>query len=745
MVMSKVTDIKQFSQKRDAPKRSTPSALDECRETATARLVESLGVCLNLAVEKLHDLADKAPGLDMYHLHLDALQLVRDHADEIQQTFRKAFAEEFKQRCRRTPRQESANEIQFALVEPDDLEERLAAQALATGISNACAEELFGLGQRMGLLIDHPDLIQADNPLGPEAIGNALMSALNSADRQAIGIKIRLLAASLLNRSLPERVKEVYQGLNRQLVRRGVLPTLRIGMQRSRHEERSEPMASAPGSSPEADLFATLKQLMSSGRQAGGGAGQAWPAGTPVEAYPSVAAYPGPGGMPVFQTLNGLQHGQANADSGLDPSVLNSGRINFLHDIQHSPLGSQLGPLDVMTLDIVALLFDFILDEPRIPDAMKALIGRLQIPVLKVAMLDKDFFSHKNHPARMLLDALAAAAFGWDASEGHDGGLYMKIGSLVQSILDGYDNDAGIFDTALADLRTFLAEEQETALLHVDLSARVIHSREQNDLARQAAHDEIESRLAGTQTPEVIHAWLQTCWEPWLAALHLEAGVDSPAWAAALSNLDDLVWSVQPKLDSVDRRRFLETLPGLLKRLDADLLAMRLSTAEHGHFFADLVTCHADAVKAETHEPTSMESDAPSEAGLTLTPEASQTEEFQAMPETTEPLPEQALLVTPPEQAEPLVGRAELAGMTRGAWIEYRQEDGTPLRAKLFWISPLKGLYLFTNRLGQRAISITADGLERKLRSGEVTLVDDASLVERAVSHMVETLRQQAA
>jgi hypothetical protein len=89
-------------------------------------------------------------------------------------------------------------------------------------------------------------------------------------------------------------------------------------------------------------------------------------------------------------------------------------------------LGSQLGPIDVMTLDIVALLFDFILDDQRIPDALKALIGRLQIPVLKVAMLDKDFFSHKTHPARLLLDALAAAAFGWDASEGHEGGLYLK-------------------------------------------------------------------------------------------------------------------------------------------------------------------------------------------------------------------------------------------------------------------------------------------------------------------------------
>jgi hypothetical protein len=743
MLCAKVTDIKQFSQKRDAPKRAMPTALDECREQAVLSLVEALDTCLKRAVEKLHDLADKAPGLDMYHLHLDALQLVRDHGETIKQAFRKEFIAEFKQRCRRNIRQEPVADIAFSLVEPDDLEERLAAQALATGIGNACAEELFGLDQRVGLLIDEPELMQADNPLGPEAIGNAVVNALKAPERQDSAIKARLLAASLLNHSLPERVKEVYQAINRQLVKRGVLPTLRIGMQRSRHEKPE----SGPGAAPEADIFATLKQLLSIGRQAGNTSapGMPWAGAMPVEAYPAGSAAPVLMDRPIFQTLNHLQHGQANIDAGLDPSVLSSGRINVLHSIQQSALGSQFGPIDVMTLDIVALLFDFILDDQRIPDALKALIGRLQIPVLKVAMLDKDFFSHKTHPARMLLDALAAAAFGWDASEGHEGGLYLKIDSLVQDILDGYDDDVEIFNTALAELRAFLAEEQDTALLRVDLSARAIHDQEQVDLAGQVADDEIQSRLAGTQTPEVIRKHIRNHWLPWLTTLYLSPGSDSAAWTAALANLDDLVWSVQPKLDANDRKRFLESLPGLIKRLDADLLAMGLPRAEHGYFFADLVTCHADAVKAEAHDagPDAPEQEA--EADFTLIASSRQVEEFQAIPESSEPLPEIPLLVTTLETDAPAVRPTGLAGMQRGAWIEYLQDDGAPMRAKLFWISPLKGLYLFTNRLGQRAISITAEGLERKLRSGEVRIVDEIPLVERAVSHMVEKLQHQVA
>ncbi|MBK6742291.1 MAG: DUF1631 family protein [Hydrogenophilales bacterium] len=502
MLCSKVTDIKQFSQNREPPKRAVISALDECRELAAVRLGDTLGECLQLAAGKLLDLADKAPGLDMYHLHLDALDLVREHGEEIKKAFRREFLARFNQRCRRDKPPVQPDDAQLALVEPDDLEERLAAQALATGIGNACAEELFGLGQRLGLLIDDPDMAQADNPLGPEPIGSAVVSALNALERQVVGIKVRLLVVSLLNRSLPDRVKGIYQAINRQLVKRGVLPSLRIGMPRPRHDVRYEQGSSAEGLSQETDLFATLKQLMNVGRQTGSPVtsgmpgGMAWPGVSGGMAgfasnYAPGNVMPGQSGIPVFQTLNTLQRGQAAPNVDLDPTVLSSGRINFLHAIQHSPLASQFGPLDVMTLDIVALLFDFILDDQRIPDAMKALIGRLQIPVLKVAMLDKEFFSHKTHPARMLLDALAEAAFGWDAGEGHEGGLYRKIDSLVQTILDGYDNDAEIFSTALVDLRAFLAEEGDVALRHVDRSAQVIHSQEQEEMARLIAHDEI--------------------------------------------------------------------------------------------------------------------------------------------------------------------------------------------------------------------------------------------------------------
>ena len=92
----------------------------------------------------------------------------------------------------------------------------------------------------------------------------------------------------------------------------------------------------------------------------------------------------------------------------------------MLHALKGTSLTSQMGQMDTVTLDIVAMLFDQIFGDPRIPAAMKALIGRLQIPMLKVAILDKSFFAKKAHPARHMLDTLGELSVG--LGEGFDTG-----------------------------------------------------------------------------------------------------------------------------------------------------------------------------------------------------------------------------------------------------------------------------------------------------------------------------------
>ena len=749
----KVTEISQFARARGKNGGGAHGPLDDCREISVTRLGEALNQCLGLMVGQLVGMADKAADPDLYYLYIDALELARDRAGPVGESFREHYLWRFNREARREGGccADGLN-AELSLLEPDDLEETLAAGTLANAIFNACSEELFGLGKRMGLLINDPDLLKGDNPLGPETIAAAVMEALES---QAPRLKVRLLLVSLLSRHLPERVRDIYRNINARLVERNVLPTIRVGMKRA-EPGHPVPMA-AQGQAVETagDLFSLMQQLMQSHGGIGG-------TGAPVIGMAPIQGPAMPGevavndGVPLLHpgtflhVLDQLQHGSPEglARAGIDAACLNGGRADLLRDLRGGDLAGMMTPLDTMTLDIVAMVFDYIFDDERIPDAIKALIGRLQIPVLKVAMLDKGFFSQKAHPARRLLDGLAEAAVGWDPEEGHEGGLYRRIEQLVDDVQTRFSDDFGVFESALAGLQAYLEDERQAADRQAALSALAVRNREAADLAWQVARDEIETALLGRTVPAPIRAFLTEHWLALLADLHQKVGIGGEAWKGALATMNDLVWSVAAKSDAVARKRLVEMLPGLLKRLDEGVRCLGLAEAERNAFFSNLVKCHAEAVKAglsaidqaaEASVGTDFYGDIPTLAHL---------DEFEPVEPVAELAPEIAemtLRALAWRDNQLPVPDVTLAGLKRGSWIAYRQEDGTEVRAKLSWISPRQGLYLFTNRQGQRAMSINAEGLASKLNAGEVRVLDAAPLMERAVGNLLESLKRNAA
>ena len=120
-----------------------------------------------------------------------------------------------------------------------------------------------------------------------------------------------------------------------------------------------------------------------------------------------------------------------------------------------------VGEIDDDVINLVSMLFEFILDDRTLPDSLKALIGRLQIPLLKVAVLDKTFFSRGSHPARRLLNEIASAAMGWgDQDEAQRDSLYQKIEQIVARLLNDFTDDPAIFSELLADFLAFIGDER---------------------------------------------------------------------------------------------------------------------------------------------------------------------------------------------------------------------------------------------------------------------------------------------
>jgi hypothetical protein len=505
------------------------------------------------------------------------------------------------------------------------------------------------------------------------------------------------------------------------------------------------------------------------------------------------------GNSGLVSALTQIQYQVMSAAAGPDASVVvrdfipgetPAATLNMLRAVKAQRMMKSISPIDVMTIDIVTMLFDYVFDDDAIPDAIKGLIARLQIPVLKVALLDRSFFSMKTHPARRLLDALADPSVCFAGAAYCDNLLYRMIETVVDRVHTEFETDMQIFADVLADLERFLAESESASAEFVEQFARVVNDREKRELARLIAHDETEIRVAHAELPAPVAAMIKGPWARVLERHYLREGGCYAGFVQALETVDGLIWSVMPKTNADERKRLVSMLPRLLKGLQQGLEIAAVETDDRGRFFSTLVDCHAAAVRAGLRgESVSAQlADAqPSSDGGTLfatlideeaareaewknparsgviriqfTDRGFEIEELAApwnsacregrSTETSEPD-----MPAPPSKSGDHHRAAEVlefnitdkpvVELARGTWVEFSHSGDRRIRARLSWISPLNGIYLFTRPGAAEALAVVPDALQIQLRRGNARVIEKLSLVDRAVDKIVNSLSEAA-
>ncbi len=493
----------------------------------------------------------------------------------------------------------------------------------------------------------------------------------------------------------------------------------------------------ATGDFPQIDMGGSAARYIPSGPLAPTPSG--YVPGAPIMATPALG-----------EGLARLQAGETGFDLGggmlVSFSGIPEGKHNVLRDLQESPLGKKANQLESMTIELVAMLFDFIFETKDLPDGIKALLARLQIPVLKAAMLDGAFFAKKSHPSRLLVNALAQAGLGWSPVMGQDDPLYRKIEEIVHGILDGFSDNLAIFDELRAELEAFLADEEKAAEANILSTADEINQKDRQQIALAVGKAEIERRIEAYPIPNFLAAFLRLQWQGTLEHVYLQHGEESEAWGQAVATLEDLVWSVQPKKTNEDRKHLVALLPSLLKRMSAGMQHVPWPPEDRERFMSNLVEAHAAAVKpslaavplptAAVAEQAKVEAEQAKAIGDVAA--AAKAEELAVAMSAAEPAP-------PAPEPEVIDDQfLEIAqSLERGMWIEFEAEDGQLAFAKLAWISPLRGTYLFTNRQGQKALSMTAEELAVRFRDDRARLVEAEPLIDRAFGSMMAQIDDQ--
>jgi hypothetical protein len=563
----------------------------------------------------------------------------------------------------------------------------------------------------------------------------------------AAEMRVKLIIYKLFDRYVLSALEELYQEINTELVRAGVLPQLRHEVVRGEAPSSAGagagPVAgsAAEGAAPEIDpeaalaseLLHTVRALFSTRRQAGAIGGAA------VAGQGSAVSVPTAnellGALSVLQSQ--LASGPMPSEQSVDPASLGREVVQLKEHLL-GQLGalrgerpSQVSAIDEDTIDLVGMLFEFILEDNTLPAGMQVMLSRLQIPYLKAAILDRRLFAHRQHPARRLLDGLAELAKGWSEESDRDHRVHDKIKSIVERLLHEFDDDMSLFERLGAELQAFQEQSRKRAELAEQRVAESARGREKLELARRRAAREILDRIGSQSLPPLIHGVLARAWANHLVLTILRQGEDSPAFAEALRFVNEFIASARPVHTAEDRRTLLRMLPGIERALRRGLANVAFQENDIERLLGQLHTYYRQQLGELAPDTDPEDSVLPIPESIQPILDA----------DSTEPEPE-------PDQAAAAMDSSELNQVEQlkpGTWLEFCPTGDAVTRAKLSWISPMSGRYLFVNRRGLKVGDYAPHELAAALAAGSARVLSSQPLFDRAMGAIVDRLSQAAA
>lgn len=624
---------------------------------------------------------------------------------------------------------ESDERADFSLVSFEEMESKVLTRNLSQALEVNNAEQLVALNTRIGHVLRRTPISVSQNPFRPELFVRAVYQAWVEFDArpESHHLMLRLLRPDTFLQLAP-----MYQELNEALVARGILPDISVAYKVGQH--RLEPHAHDEHSGRDPYLQDKLRTMFApQGENRPGGAYQ------PGTAAPGGGG--GGGGAGGGAAGNGaIDYGTAGAGNGAPETVTIDRRFfDYLNSLQKdlpaapvaadtsrlrqlsqdAPAGG-LTHIDQNTIELLARIFDFVFSDPHIPGEIKALIAQLQIPTLKVALLDKDFFFKESHPARVLIDTLAKSSVQLNAETAADDPLYQMIEGIVERVQQEFDQQIDLFSDVVADLEAFLKEEEKQTEAAISEPVQTALKHEKMRLAREFAEHDVAIRVETGEVAGFVEAFLLEQWIRILTIAHNVKEEKPHALENALKTMDDLIWSLKPKNSAEERKELVSKLPAMLSLLNAWLNAIKWDEPDRVLFFSKLAERHAAIARA----PLECSPRRQLEIAVNIAQRASERRlERHAHDRTEQTLDEWAQRVETLE---------------RGIWVDFAHENGNTTRFKLAWVSPKRTRYIFTNRQGHDAFSISGEELLAKFRSGSASLIVADSVVDRA---LVEALR----
>ncbi|MFA7552670.1 MAG: DUF1631 family protein [Spongiibacteraceae bacterium] len=628
----------------------------------------------------------------------------------------------------------------LTLVPPDDLENELAISVIVSKANSRNSESLWKLNRRLAVLRGGNAVNDETNPFAPAMV----CAALHQATLQlGVSGKPQILIYKQLGKVFVISFAKELDALNALLAEKGILPNLRFSISTKpapskqlenardgsppQTEAQTDPgglvLDSASSIAHQQKLYSAIRNLqLAQSTRTETASGVSFRGistdGTGTDSFSA---------MDYALALTAIQQSRAilsaaNMNRPLDIAKIEERLFSHLAKHSNELARHKMTTDDANTVDLVGMIFRYMLDDPDLHDTVKSLLSHLHTPYLKLALIDNTFLDDYQHSARLLLNNMADLGSKW-VKNSNDRNVLPKIKSTVEHILQSFVEDTSLFDELLDDISRFKEHIEKRSRMVEKRNTESLLGQEKLELSRQQATNAVNQRLEQAHINDKVADLLRKPWADFLAFNLLRHGEESLTWQSALKVVDGVVWSVRPTTVANNRDNF--------QRHQTDLelsVSEGLSTIGYAQDAAkDLLTSLKAAQELAYHNLGMKVHESQNNVELSATSIRQQ--------KTLKPQP----ITLSPEEAK--IANI-LKDIAFGTWFEFDQDQAS-VALKLAWFSRITSHYMFVDQAGVKQTVETQINLIKGICAGRIRIakLSKKTFMERALEAVLERLK----
>ena len=588
------------------------------------RAMQDLGTLLESRLAEL--MAEPAPSREM-NLRRDAWLLYQRQRkawfDGTLKAWQAALTPE-------TSAPKATSETAFELVGTEAVEDGILASRLTLGLIGNVSSEFNDLQLRLKSLQDMRELESTDI-VRPEVLFLAMIERWSGT---GMSRQTWFTVSEVAQKLWSERLLRAYSGCNAFLIKAGVLPTITL-------EDRvKRSPGSAPRSAPPKPTWTGTPRTALGPQQSGasgfgarhdsGYGGAETQTRMSTRGQPAARAHSQAQGVVAqlkrLLVSSGVTGHESAVQSKLSPTL--AAAMARRSELAGAALSAQmaLGESELAGLtrvsnalrhqtkdlkskaatqnekaviEVVALMFQAILQEDRIPSAIRVWIARLQMPVLRVALAEPDFFGTLDHPARQLIDRMGSCAMGFDTSGIKGNALETEVKRVVQVIEQYPETGRRVYQLVYDEFQKFLAQFL-TGKASTQRALSVAQQVEQKETLTIQYTIEMRNILKDMPVSDASREFRIKVRAEVLAVAAVREGPQHADTLALKKVASDLVWCASAKPNRVDRARVIADLPKLLQKLRVGMGLLGVTAAQQDAHIKAVNDTLADAFVSKT-------------------------------------------------------------------------------------------------------------------------------------------------